>query len=305
MKTSEIIDIIKDIKNLEILTDEPMTKHTSFKIGGLADVMVLPKTEEQIAELLKRAKMHKIPVTVIGAGSNLLVSDLGIRGLTIKLGSPFSEITAEGDIINAKSGASLAKIASVALKNSLSGFEFASGIPGTLGGAVYMNAGAYGGEMKDVVIKTRFMDFEGNIFTLENDEHDFSYRHSFFDGKDDLIILSSEIKLQKGEKSEIEAKMLELNKKRKEKQPLNYPSAGSAFKRPAHGYAAQLIEEAGLKGKKIGGAMVSKKHSGFIVNDGNATAKDVEELIEFVKKAVYDKFKVELNPEVRKIGEEN
>ena len=305
MKTSEILDVIKDIKDIEILTDEPMSLHTSFKIGGLADVIALPKSEEQIATLLKRAKENEIPITVIGAGSNLLVSDLGIRGLTIKLGTPFSEITAKGNIINAKSGASLAKIASVALKNSLSGFEFASGIPGSLGGAVYMNAGAYGGEMKDVVIKTRYMDFEGNIFVLENDEHDFSYRHSFFQGKDDLIILSSEIKLEKGEKSEIEAKMLELNKKRKEKQPLNFPSAGSAFKRPAHGYAAQLIDEAGLKGKKIGGAMVSEKHSGFIVNDGNATTKDVEELLSFVKKVVYEKFNIELNPEVRKIGEEN
>lgn len=305
MKISGIINLIEDIDGLKILKNEPMSVHTSFKIGGNADVFVMPKSDDALASLLKRATENKIPVTVIGAGSNLLVSDSGIRGITIKIGADFSDISVNGEVINAKSGISLAKISAEALKHSLTGFEFASGIPGSLGGAVYMNAGAYGGEMCDVVISTRYMDFSGNIFTLTKDEHDFSYRHSFFSDKSDFVILSSEIKLSHGEKDEIAGKMRELNQKRKDKQPLSFPSAGSAFKRPKDGFAAKLIEDAGLKGCKIGGAEVSEKHSGFIINTGGATACDVKNLLCHVQKTVFEKFGIMLSPEVKFIGDED
>ena len=303
MKNIDILNKISDISELKIRENEPMSLHTSFKIGGESDVFVIPEDEEALKNLLKRAKEEQIPVTVIGAGSNLLVSDKGIRGITIKIAGGLNSISVCDDVITASAGVSLAKIASVALSNSLSGFEFASGIPGTLGGAVYMNAGAYGGEMKDVIISTKYIDSDGNFRVLTGEEHKFGYRTSFFHSRDDLVILSSEIKLKNGDKKEIEEKMLDLNQRRKEKQPLNYPSAGSAFKRPEGFFAAKLIEDAGLKGKRVGGAQVSEKHAGFIINTGSATAEDVLNLVSFVKDTVFAKFGVSLTPEIRFIGE--
>ncbi len=305
MKTSEILNKLAGFSDLEIYENESMCNHTSFKIGGPADIFVIPKNTASLFKLTQFAKENDIPVTIIGAGSNLLVSDKGIRGITVKIGTNLSNISVDGDIITAESGISLAKIASVALAHSLTGFEFASGIPGSLGGAVYMNAGAYGGEMKDVVISTDYMDFSGNIYTLTKEELDFSYRHSVFSEKSDFIILSSKIKLTLGKKDEIKETMCELNQRRKDKQPLSYPSAGSTFKRPVGHFAAKLIEDAGLKGYTLGGAQVSEKHSGFIINTGNATSFDVENLIHYVQKTVFEKFGVELSPEVKLIGERN
>ena len=305
MKTSEILNKLAGFSDLEIRENEPMCNHTSFKIGGPADVFVIPKNTTALFRLTQFAKENDVPITIIGAGSNLLASDKGIRGITVKIGANLSNISVDGDIITAESGISLAKIASVALEHSLTGFEFASGIPGSLGGAVYMNAGAYGGEMKDVIISADYMDFSGNIYTLTKEELDFSYRHSFFSDKSDFIILSSKIKLALGKKDEIKKTMSELNQRRKDKQPLSDPSAGSAFKRPVGHFAAKLIEDAGLKGYTLGGAQVSEKHSGFIINIGNATSFDVENLIRYVQKTVFEKFSVELSPEVKLIGERN
>jgi len=303
LKNIDILNKINDISGLKIRENEPMSLHTSFKIGGTSDVFAVPESKDALKCLIKRAKEEQIPVTVIGAGSNLLVSDKGIRGITIKIATGLTKAYVKDDFIYADSGVSLAKIASLALKNSLTGFEFASGIPGTLGGAVYMNAGAYGGEMKDVVVKSEYLDEKANIKTIIGDSHEFGYRSSFFHSKDDLVILSSEIKLQKGDKKEIEEKMADLNQRRKDKQPLNFPSAGSAFKRPEGYFAAKLIEDAGLKGKSVGGAQVSEKHSGFIINTGSATAEDVLGLLRLVKETVFEKFGVILTPEIKFIGE--
>ncbi|MBQ6998785.1 MAG: UDP-N-acetylmuramate dehydrogenase [Clostridia bacterium] len=285
-------------KNL-ILCDEPMDKHTSFKIGGNADFMVLPENIKQIKDVVTVLKDNGIRYTVIGNGSNLLVDDAGIRGVVIKLAKNFSQVVVTDNTIISRCGALLSRIANVALQNSLTGFEFAAGIPGTLGGAVIMNAGAYGGEMKDVVVETTYMTAEGDIRTVSGAEHGFGYRKSAFEKGD--IILESTLVLQKGDKDAISAQMSELNAQRRAKQPLEFPSAGSAFKRPEGYFAGKLIQDAGLKGYKIGGASVSEKHSGFIVSDGTATCADVLALIDYVQNEVYNKFKVKLEPEVRYI----
>ncbi len=293
-----IYERLKEISGEKnVLKDELMKNHTSFKIGGRASYLVMPRSADEIISLIKCAREYEHPVFVIGNGSNLLVDDKGLFGVVIKLGSNFSKIFADGDTIEAYSGALLSKIANEALKHSLEGFEFASGIPGTLGGAVKMNAGAYGGEMKDVVIKTVYLDKNLNLCEKCGAEHMFSYRHSVF--SDDDIILKSYIKLKAGEKEEIRRQMLDLNGRRREKQPLSYPSAGSTFKRPEGYFAAKLIEDSNLKGKKIGGAMVSDKHCGFIINYDNASFDDVINLIDEVKKTVYQKFGVTLCEEVK------
>ena len=295
-----IFELLKTVLNEKsIICDAPMQKHTSFKIGGNADFVVLPESVDEIKNLIKLLKENKIRYTVIGNGSNLLVDDKGIRGVVVKLAKNFSKITCEDNAITSQSGALLSKLANVALENSLTGLEFASGIPGTLGGAVVMNAGAYGGEMKDVVVKTTYIDKDGDIKTVEGDGHGFGYRKSVF-GADD-IILESVLTLSEGKKEEISAKMNELNGQRKLKQPLEFASAGSTFKRPEGYFAGKLIEDAGLKGYKIGGAQVSQKHSGFVINDGTATSEDVLKLIEYIQKTVYEKFGVNLETEVRYI----
>lgn len=283
----------------QIFENEPMSRHTTFKVGGNAAFLVVPNTKEEISDLKK--SLCGIPHIVIGNGSNLLFSDDGYDGVVIKLGNNFSDISVNGETITAESGALLSKIANVALQNGLGGFEFASGIPGSVGGAVYMNAGAYGGEMKDVVLSTTCVGESGNILIL--DDNRFSYRHSIY-SETDLLMLETTIKLYKCDREEIKSKMDELNNRRKEKQPLNFPSAGSTFKRP-HGYfAGQLIEEAGLKGYSIGGAKVSEKHAGFVINYDHATANDILNLIDHIKSEVYMRFGVELEPEIKIIGKE-
>lgn len=281
--------------------DFPMHRCTTFKIGGPADFFAEPQNKEMLVSLFLLCKEHKVPFTIIGAGSNLLVSDNGIDGVVCRLSGEFDSVSVSGTTISAGAAISLAKLSKAAQREGLSGLEFASGIPGTLGGAVYMNAGAYDGEMKDVVVETEYMDENGEIHTISGDAHEFSYRHSAFSGKND-VILSVKMNLTPKDPAEISEKMRDLNARRKEKQPLDKPSAGSTFKRPTGFFAAKLIEDAGLKGFFVGDACVSEKHAGFVVNNGNATAEDVCNLMEAVQKEVKEKFGVNLEPEVKYIG---
>lgn len=292
---------IDGIKKERIKFNEPMKNHTSFKTGGNADIFLTPATKEEIIFCIKKCMEEKIPYIIIGNGSNLLVRDNGIRGAVIQIGNNYGNIVKNDEIITVQSGAMLSKIGNYALENLLEGFEFASGIPGTLGGALTMNAGAYGGEMKDIVeTVTAYKD--GNVIELKNQDCLFGYRTSLF-LKGEYVLLQANIKLKKGIYSEIEKKMKDLMNRRIEKQPLNLPSAGSTFKRPEGYFAGKLIMDSGLKGFSIGGAKVSEKHCGFIVNKGGASSKDIEELIEYVKNSVYSKFHVMLETEVRIIGE--
>ena len=287
----------------ELLLEEPMAKHTSFRIGGPADVLAQPGNEAELAELLKRAADHAMPVTLVGNGSNLLVRDKGIRGLVIKLSNIFSSITVAGNVLTFGSGISLAMASKKAASLSLSGLEFAVGIPGTIGGAVYMNAGAYDGEMAKVVTSVQVMDRQGQSSQLKADELDFSYRHTALQNSG-LIVTSVTVSLQPGEAESIKAKMDDFSQRRIAKQPLELPSAGSMFKRPVGYFAGTLIEQTGLKGYTVGGAQVSTKHAGFVVNVGGATAKDVLQLISDVQSKVFAAHGVRLEPEVLVLGEE-
>lgn len=302
-KESIYNDLRKKLEN--VLIDEPMSKHTSFQTGGNADVFVKLEKEEELSYVLQYAKNNEIPITIIGNGTNLLVKDGGIRGIVIQLNFKNIEITNLDNktIIKAGAGVTLAKLATIAKENNATGLEFAIGIPGTLGGAIKMNAGAYGSEMQNVIKSTKYIDLDGNIKTIKNDEHQFEYRNSIF-SKIDGIILESVIELQQGNIEEIATKMKENMKSRIEKQPVDKPSAGSTFKR-GNGYiTAQLIDECGLKGYKIGGAEVSIKHAGFVINTGNATSKDILSLIEYIQEKVYEKFNIKIEPEVQIIGED-
>ncbi len=287
----------------ELLLEEPMAKHTSFRIGGPADMLAQPGNEAELAELLKRAAHHAVPVTLVGNGSNLLVRDKGIRGLVIKLSNLFSSITVDGNVLTFGSGISLAMASKKAASLSLSGLEFAVGIPGTIGGAVYMNAGAYDGEMAKVVTSVQVMDRQGQSSQLKADELDFSYRHTALQNSG-LIVTSVTVSLQPGEAESIKAKMDDFSQRRIAKQPLELPSAGSMFKRPVGYFAGTLIEQTGLKGYTVGGAQVSTKHAGFVVNVGGATAKDVLQLIRDVQDRVLAVQGVQLEPEVLVLGEE-
>ncbi len=292
----EIIEQIKKITNEKnILLNEPMSKHTTFKTGGPADIFVTPETKKELIELLKL----DIPKIVIGNGSNLLVKDGGIRGMVIKVA--LNNYSINDDVIEADSGIALGKLSKIASDNSLTGLEFACGIPGTLGGAIYMNAGAYGGEMSGVVVETEFVDYLGNVSTITDAK--FGYRKSIFQEKNG-VILSAKIKLQKGNQEEIKSKMAEYFEKRNSKQPIGMPSAGSTFKRPKDNFAGKLIEDSGLKGYSIGDAEVSNLHAGFIVNKGNATTSEILELIKHVKEKVNTEYGVMLDLEVKVIGEE-
>jgi len=295
-----IIDIVG---NENVRVSEPMSRHTSFRVGGPADILVTPKKKEDILRIMDLSKTENIPIYIMGNGSNLIVKDKGIRGIVIKLFDNYNSFSVEGEFIRAQAGLLLSKLSSIALENSLSGLEFASGIPGTLGGAVVMNAGAYGGEMKDVVIKTEYIDQEGNIKIVEGDMHRFGYRTCFIQ-EENGVVLSSEMRLRSGNKSEIKALMDDLTKKRVEKQPLKMPSAGSVFKRPEGYFAGKLIEDCGLRGFKIGGAQVSELHCGFIVNAGNASAKDIIKLIDYIKDTVKENIGVLLHTEVKILGED-
>ena len=294
---NEIIALCEKI-GCEYSTEAYLKDYTSFKIGGKADLMAFPDTESKISELYSFSNQSGVPVLVIGKGSNLLISDNGFRGLVINT-CKFDKISLLDDTtVYCESGASLLKVCRFALENSLSGLEFAFGIPGTAGGAAYMNAGAYGGEMKDVLVSCEHIDKNGIKSRFSGDELNLSYRHSVYSDSP-YLITSLTLKLKKGNKDEIKAKMDELMGKRIDKQPLDYPSAGSTFKRPEGYFAGALIEQCGLKGYQLGGARVSEKHAGFVINADNATSKDVLDLINHCQKTVYDETGVTLETEVK------
>lgn len=288
--------------NIPFKSNECMADHCTFKTGGCAEILYIPETPEQLKALLKQLKEDAVPFHIIGRGSNILVSDSGIKGAVIKLGENFSKITMTDQGIKAECGASLFALASFALKHERCGLEFAAGIPGSVGGGVAMNAGAYGGEIKDVLYSAELLTQDGEIITVSNADLDLSYRHSRLQETGE-IVLSAIFALDKGNREISEALMKEFAGKRSDKQPLNFPSAGSTFKRPEGYFAGTLIEQCGLKGCSIGGAQVSEKHAGFIINKGNATSRDIYELIKHVQKTVFEKEGVELTPEVRFLGE--
>ena len=305
MKIQEIYEELqKNMKDSIIKKEENMSKHTSFKVGGNADIFIKIATIDELKYILQYTKKNNIPLTVIGNGSNILVKDSGIRGITICLDFTKIEIQEKEDkvFIEVGAGVKLAMLAVILQKKGIAGFEFASGIPGTIGGAIRMNAGAYGKEMKEIVKLVTYIDEEGNIKTEENEFMDFSYRHSRFKEKQEIII-GCTLQLEKENPDKIKEKMDEYKKLRIEKQPIDMPSAGSTFKRGTNFISAQLIDEAGLKGYSIGGAQVSLKHAGFIVNTGNATAEDILNLIDYVIKVVYEKFGKILELEIEVIGE--
>lgn len=302
MDNKELYKQFENVDFGEILFDEPMKNHTSFKIGGPADIMIIPSSEGEIVESIKFCRNNNIKYFVMGNGTNLLVKDSGIRGVVIKIGKGFDDIDIVEDKLLCQSGALLSLVGKQALKNSLRGFEFASGIPGTVGGAITMNAGAYGGEMKDIVTKVRVLDKDNNILELNNEQMDFRYRGSKV-VDEGLIVLSVEFQLEKGNYSMIEEKMRDLAFQRKSKQPLELPSGGSTFKRPVGHYAGKLIDDAGLRGLRFRDAQVSEKHCGFVVNRGEATFEEVYTLINTVQKIVRDKYDVVLEPEIKIIGD--
>lgn len=298
-KQQQIEEIAKYIPHERILRNEPMAAHTTFRVGGCADVFV---EIDAIAELEKLCLVLSDNFYLIGNGSNVLVSDSGIRGIVLHLSKAFSTISAEGECLVCEAGASLAAVAKAAYENGLSGFEFASGIPGSLGGAVVMNAGAYDGEIRQVIEWVKLMTPDGKIVQKSNEEMHFSYRHSILK-EERLIVLAAAIRLKSSDPAQIKVKMEDLAQRRREKQPLEYPSAGSTFKRPEGYFAAKLIQDAGLSGFSIGGACVSSKHCGFVINTGNATANDIYLLIKEVQKRVMEYAGVRLEPEVLFLGD--
>lgn len=302
MKQEFYEKLSKMVRKEQILEEEPMKKHTTFRIGGPAEYLILPQTTEEIADVIKLCRQEEIPWYIVGNGSNLLVADEGVRGVVIQLLRNFNQIQVEGCQIRMQAGAQNAAVAKRALDASLTGFEFAAGIPGTIGGAVVMNAGAYGGEMKDILKEVTVLDPNGMIRTIPAEELELGYRTSIIARKG-YVVLEAVIVLKTGDPKEIKAAMDELKEKRVTKQPLEYPSAGSTFKRPEGYFAGKLIMDAGLRGFSVGGAQISKKHCGFVINKGNATAKDVTELMDETKKIVMEKFGVALEPEVKRLGQ--
>lgn len=304
MSIKDLYDkLIERIKPEHVMKNEPMCKYTSFKIGGPADLLIMPNGVEEVQHAIKVCKAFGVEYFIMGNGSNLLVRDKGIRGVGIKIAENFSKVEIEGDQVIAQGGILLSKLSKAIMEKGLEGFEFASGIPGTLGGAIAMNAGAYGGEMKDVLQGVSVVDDRGNIVYLNNEELELGYRSSMVQKKG-WIVLEAEMKFKKGDYSKIKAKVKDFTERRTSKQPLSLPSAGSTFKRPPGHFAGKLIEDAGLKGVRVGGAQVSELHGGFVVNVDHATAEDVIHLIKLVQKTVRDQFGVELTPEVKIIGEE-
>ena len=282
--------------------NEPMKKHTTMKVGGPCDCMVEPSSIEEIQKVLEYVKENNIKYYIIGNGSNLLVKDEGVHALVIKIASKFSSVEVNGEHIKAYSGCSVPKLAQIAKENSLSGLEFACGIPGSVGGGIRMNAGAYGSEMVNVVEKVGFLDENGNLKEIDGKDAHFTYRHSMFVDNPQYVVVYAIYKLVKGNKEEISKIMEENMNSRKQKQPIEYPNFGSVFKRPEGYFVGKLVDDCGLKGYKIGGAQVSTKHSGFMINTGDATCKDVLDLIEYVKEKVYEKFNVKLQEEVVILG---
>lgn len=296
-------ELFKDRDFGEILFDEPMKNHTSFKIGGPADVLIIPDNEEDAVKAIKFCREKDVKYFIMGNGTNLLVKDTGIRGAVIKIANGFDKIDVIEDKVFCQSGALLKKVADLCLQNSLTGFEFACGIPGTVGGAITMNAGAYGGEMKDIVAKVRALDKNNNIVELSNEDMKFRYRGSSVIDQE-LVVLGVEFKLEKGDPLNIEEKMKDFTNRRETKQPLEYPSAGSTFKRPEGYFAGKLIDDAGLRGVRYGDAQVSEKHCGFVINAGDATFEEVITLIKTIQKVVHDKFDVMLETEIKIIGDD-
>lgn len=284
-----------------VLQDEPMRLHTTFRTGGPADLFVMPKKEE-LPRLIALCLEYETPYFVVGNGSNLLVADGGVRGVVFEIGKPMGKIDVEGDRIRAEAGALLSAVAAKALEASLTGFEFASGIPGSIGGGAVMNAGAYGGELKDVLLTVSLFSEDGTVREVSASELDLSYRHSNIPAKGE-IVLEAVLQLQSGDAEKIRARMEELKEKRTAKQPLEYPSAGSAFKRPEGYFAGKLIQDAGLKGYTVGGAQVSEKHAGFVINRGGATSAQIRQLLSDVQERVFESAGVRLEPEIKFLGE--
>ena len=299
------INYIEELKNIccTVLLNEPMSLHTSFRTGGPAEVFIKAESTENIISAIDIAKKYNKQYIITGNGSNILVKDGGIDGIVINIGNEMSKIKCDGTKIYAQAGAMLSALATAAADEELTGLEFASGIPGTVGGAVFMNAGAYDGEIKDVIEYADVIDSEGNTHRLIKDELELSYRHSVIAEKN-MIVVGAMFNLNKGIKKNITDKMADFAKRRRDKQPLNYPSAGSTFKRPEGYFAGKLIEDSGLKGKTVGGAQVSEKHAGFVVNIGNATSSDIIALMDGCIETVYNKFGVKLEPEVRILGKD-
>ncbi|WCG28286.1 UDP-N-acetylmuramate dehydrogenase [Enterococcus durans] len=294
-------DLVKNLPEIDLLFDEPLMNYTFTKTGGPADVLVFPKTKNEVKEVVDYCRIHDLPWLVLGNASNLIVQDGGIRGVVLML-TEMKAIRVEGSMVVAEAGAKLIDTTYAALDASLTGFEFACGIPGSIGGAVYMNAGAYGGEIKDVFAEVDVLLADGSMKTLSNEEMDFSYRHSAIQELNG-IVLEARFQLTAGDFETIKGRMVELTELRQSKQPLEYPSCGSVFKRPVGHYTGQLIQQAGLQGLKWGGAQISEKHAGFIVNIDHATATDYTELIAHIQEVIKEKFDVTLETEVRIIGE--
>ena len=300
---SDLTDIFEvkrylDEINCDYSENEPMSRHTSFKIGGPADIFVRPASVDALALAVAKCLECEVPINVIGSGTNLLVSDLGVVGAVIFTGG-LADVTNDGsEIIKCMAGAKVSRVCSIALENGLSGLEFAWGIPGSIGGAVYMNAGAYGGEMKNIVKQCTYITRSGELITLENKDIKFGYRSSVFHTNGGIIV-SAVLSLDFGDKNEIREKMDDLIGRRKEKQPLEFPSAGSTFKRPEGYFAGTLIEQCGLKGFSVGGAAVSEKHAGFVINKGGATCDDVLRLVDIIKQRVFDETGVSLECEIK------
>lgn len=306
MENKEILENLEEVISKDrIKQNEPMKNHTTFKIGGPADFLIKINTIEELKKIIKFSKNKNIPITIIGNGSNLLVTDKGIRGIVIKLDLKEIQIQKNNEEkieITVGSGVQMGLLAQKLLKLEITGFEEFAGIPGTIGGAILMDAGAYGKEMKDIVQEVTTIDYNGNIQSFSNEQSEFTYRHSKF-SNEEYIILQTKIVLQKGNKAEIKQKMDELLKSRKEKQPIEYPSAGSTFKRGEDFITAKLIDDAGLKGYSIGGAQISEKHAGFVINTGSATAQDVLDLVKYTQEKVYEKFGEKIELEVKILGE--
>jgi len=285
-----------------VLTDEPMSSHTTFRIGGPADYFLIPETVEQVGRIIEICREESLPYFILGNGSNLLVGDGGYRGVIIQLYRNMSDVRTEGNVIRAQAGALLSAVAAAARNASLTGFEFAGGIPGTVGGAVVMNAGAYGGEMKDVLTEAAVLTDKGEIRTLSVEELQLGYRTSIVKTAG-YIVLEAKFRLEEGDQAKIRETMKELTVKRTSKQPLEFPSAGSTFKRPEGYFAGKLVMDSGLAGYQVGGAQVSAKHCGFVINAGGATARDVRMLMKDVQDKVFEKYGVKLEPEVKFLGE--
>ena len=294
--------LINCIDKERVLLDEPMKQHTTFRVGGNADYFVMPQSPEEVKNIVALCKEADMPYYILGNGSNLLVGDKGYRGVIIQIYKEMNHIRIDGDKVIAQAGALLSRVGTATLEAELTGFEFAAGIPGTVGGAVVMNAGAYGGEMKDIIASATVLTQDGDIITINKEDLELGYRTSVI-AKKGYVVLEAEYQLQKGDKEAIRARMDELKVQRVTKQPLEYPSAGSTFKRPEGYFAGKLIQDAGLRGFQVGGAEVSEKHCGFVINKDQATAADIQELMRQVSDKVMQEFGVKLEPEVKTLGE--